>query len=84
MNIRHEPRSVELATMPLWPDAARMIGIGRSTAFELARRGEFPGALRLGHRWLVSRRLLELWLSGETNGRDDRKSGDPGRKCPAD
>ena len=55
--------------MPLWPDAAKMIGIGRSTAFELARRGEFPGALRLGHRWLVSRRLLELWLSGETIGR---------------
>lgn len=66
-----DPRgTIGCATMPLLPDAAKMIGVGRSTAFELARRGEFPGALRLGHRWLVSRRQLEIWLAGQANGQE--------------
>ena len=63
-----KPPGVQCATMPLWPDAATMVGVGRSTAFELARRGEFPGALRLGHRWLVGRQQLEMWLAGQANG----------------
>ena len=45
--------------------AAKLLGIGRQTAYELARRGELPGALRLGHRIVVSRRALSRFLDGE-------------------
>lgn len=47
------------------PQAARMLGIGRSLAFDLARRGQLPGALKLGGRTVVSRRILERTLNGE-------------------
>jgi excisionase family DNA binding protein len=34
--------------------AAVMLGIGVSTAYSLARRGQLPGAVKLGNRWRVS------------------------------
>ena len=43
-------------------EAARILGIGRQTAYELARQGKLPGALRLGHRIVVSRKALERFL----------------------
>ena len=43
-------------------EAARILGIGRQTAYELARQGKLPGARRLGHRIVVSRRALEAFL----------------------
>lgn len=46
-------------------EAARLLGIGRSLAYELARRGELPGALRLGGRIVVSRAALERFLAAE-------------------
>jgi excisionase family DNA binding protein len=45
--------------------AARMLGISRGGAYELARRGELPGALRLGGRIVVSRQVLERAVNGE-------------------
>ena len=33
--------------------AARMLGISKNLAYDLARRGELPGAIRLGHRRIV-------------------------------
>jgi hypothetical protein len=52
-------------TVPLWPDAARALGIGRTTALELAKRNEFPvPVIRAGKRWVVPtaalRRVLEI------------------------
>lgn len=44
---------------------AREVGVGRSLAYELARRGEIPGLLKLGNRYLVSRAALEKMLAGE-------------------
>lgn len=36
-------------TVPLWPTAAAVVGVGRSTAYEMARTGEWPTRLlRLG------------------------------------
>ena len=61
-------------------EAAAALGIGRTTAYELARRGELPGALRLGRRLVVSRTALDRLLAGDTptltaahpaGGRDD-------------
>ena len=65
-NIRTETLNVEMA--------AKMLGIGRQTAYDLASKGELPGALRLGGRIVVSRRLLEAFLDGKNQ--DERLSGE--------
>ena len=52
-----------LATIKV-EEAARILGIGRQTAYELARIGKLPGALRLGRRIVVSRKALEAFLDG--------------------
>jgi excisionase family DNA binding protein len=48
-------------------EAAKVLGISRTMAYELAGSGELPGARKLGHRIIVSRPVLEAWLleSGE-------------------
>jgi excisionase family DNA binding protein len=46
-------------------EAARRLGIGRTLAYELASRGELPGAVRLGGRIVVSERAIENIGSGE-------------------
>ena len=44
------------------PEAARALGLARNTAYALAARGELPGVLRLGRRWVVSRVALQRAL----------------------
>jgi predicted DNA-binding transcriptional regulator AlpA len=50
------------AVVPLWPDAARAVGVGRSRAYEMVRSGEWPTrVLRLGSMIRVpSAELLAL------------------------
>jgi excisionase family DNA binding protein len=43
-------------------EAAKILGIGRQTAYTLASRGELPGALRLGRRIVVSKQALARFL----------------------
>jgi excisionase family DNA binding protein len=43
-------------------EAARILGIGRNSAYEAARRGELP-VIRIGHRYVVPRVALERLLS---------------------
>jgi excisionase family DNA binding protein len=46
--------------------AASILGIGRSTAYDLIRRGEFPvPVVRLGHRLRIPVEPLRALLSGE-------------------
>ena len=45
-------------------EAARILGIGRQTAYNLAAQGKLPGARRLGRRIVVSRKALETFLAG--------------------
>ncbi len=45
------------------PETAKILGIGRSAAYEGARIGEFP-TVRIGKRLLVPKALLEQMLSG--------------------
>ncbi len=52
------------ATMTV-EEAAALLGIGRQTAYDLAARGGLPGALRLGRRWVISRKALDAWLEGK-------------------
>ncbi len=50
-------------TIPLWPDAAGILGMGRSTAYDLAKRDQFPvRLLRLGCKYRVSRADLLAYL----------------------
>ena len=63
----------ELADLPALldvPDAARVIGIGRSLAYELVRRGEWPTAvLRVGRLIKIpSGPLLRLVETGGASG----------------
>lgn len=53
-----QPRTVSVE------DAARILGIGRSLAYQLANDGQIP-TLRLGRRLLVPRARLDALL-GET------------------
>lgn len=46
-------------------EAAHLLGVGRGTAYGLARCGELPGAIRLGGRIVVSRAKLEAAINGE-------------------
>lgn len=52
----------EPATMKI-EEAARILGISRQTGYDLANVGKLPGAIRLGRRWVVSRRAIEEVLS---------------------
>ncbi|WPR66436.1 helix-turn-helix domain-containing protein [Glutamicibacter protophormiae] len=47
------------------PQAAVILGIGSSRAYELARSGELPGVRNLGGKFLVSRKELDAFLDGE-------------------
>ena len=47
-------------------EAAKTLGISRASAYELARKGELPGGLRLGGRIVVSRSALERVLEQPT------------------
>ena len=43
-------------------EAAKLLGVGRNTAYDAAVRGEIP-AKRIGpKRWIVPRAALEAWL----------------------
>lgn len=46
------------------PEAAALLGLGRGTAYDLAKRGALPGARRLGGRVIVYRPALMAWLEG--------------------
>jgi len=51
----------ERATLTV-EEAGRVLGIGRSAAYDAARRGELP-TIRIGKRLLVPRARLEALLS---------------------
>ncbi len=46
-------------------EAAELLGIGRSLAYEMVRTGKIP-ALRLGGKWLISRSRLKAMVDGPT------------------
>ncbi len=57
-------------------DVATVLGINRSTAYELARRDELPvPVIRLGRRMVVSRRAVEELLNAALD-KDQSLSGD--------
>ena len=47
-------------------ETAEMLGVSLPTAYELAKRKDFP-AMRFGRKILVSRYRLEEWVDSQTN-----------------
>jgi excisionase family DNA binding protein len=58
MAVKEEKRTL---TLDEW---AHTVGVGRSTAHELARAGKLPGLIKLGGRYLVSRAVMDRMLEG--------------------
>lgn len=50
------------------PEAARALGVGKDTAYQLIRDGRLP-AVRIGSRTRVPVADLVAWLSNEARGR---------------
>lgn len=50
------------------PEAAEMLVISKDLAYDLARRGELPGAFQLGRRWRVSLIKLRAAVHGSQDG----------------
>ena len=48
-------------------EAAELLGISRSSAYECVRRGEIP-SLTLGRRVVIPRRAFEALLDGAAEG----------------
>lgn len=46
------------------PEAAKRLGVSKSTAYELARREDFP-SFKVGNRLLVSVAGLEKWVEAQ-------------------
>lgn len=62
------------AAIPLWPDAAQVVGVGRSKAYEMAQNGEWPTRLlRLGNAYRVPTAELLALLGVE----EQRGDGEP-------
>ena len=61
MSIQVEPDASKRATYNLYPEAANILGVGRSAAYEGARKGDIP-TIRIGRRLLVPRQALERLL----------------------
>lgn len=61
-------------------ETAKVLGLGRTSAYEAVRRGEIP-VLRVGRRLLVPRAALERLLA-EPGGQGDAPLGRQGTGTP--
>ena len=60
MTIREEALTITVE------EAARLLGISRQTAYNLAAAGELPGVLRLGRRLVVGKKAILDALAGKS------------------
>jgi excisionase family DNA binding protein len=58
----HESKTPERLVLTV-PEAGRLVGLGRASAYQAARSGELP-TLRFGRRVVVPRAALDRLLSG--------------------
>jgi excisionase family DNA binding protein len=54
----------ERETLALWPEVAQRLGLSKNSVYQAAHRGEIPGCVRIGGRYLVRREPFERWLAG--------------------
>jgi excisionase family DNA binding protein len=60
-NQGQEAEVVEPLLVPVWPDAAKAIGLGRTKTFELIASGALP-SVRVGKRRLVPASALRAFV----------------------
>lgn len=61
---RRAEQVIETALALSVADAAKMLGLGKSSMYELVRQKKIPH-VRVGRRVLIPRRALESWLVRE-------------------
>ena len=61
VNAQEMVNLVETATITV-PQAAKILGIAKMTAYNLAKTGELPGCRRLGKRYVISKAALCEYL----------------------
>jgi hypothetical protein len=59
------PRPEEQPTMQLWPQVGELLGLGRASTYEAARRGDIP-TMRFGRRIAVPTAALRRLLGIDT------------------
>ena len=60
------------------PEAARLLRVAERTVYTLARRGELPGAVKVGNQWRIDRQTLMDWVRRQgqmSGGKTDRSDG---------
>jgi excisionase family DNA binding protein len=85
--VQAHPRGAEDRRTLTVAEAARILGIGRTKAYELAARNALPvRVIRLGRRLLVSRVELEAFLRGGDTAQpvQDGQPGAPGSGLTVD
>ncbi len=50
------------------PQAARLLGISNTMAYQMAARDELPGMVRIGRLVKVHRPTLDRWLEEQARG----------------
>lgn len=56
-------------------EAAEALGISRRSMYELLNREDFPAALKIGRRRLISRDLLAEWVRTQAGGQKETTPG---------
>jgi hypothetical protein len=50
-------------TIKLWPEAGRSPGLGRNATYDAAERGQIPGAVKIGGRWIVLAAVFDRFVN---------------------
>lgn len=56
------PEPEDRPTVPVWPTAGQALGLSRSSTYLAAQRGDLPGLLRIGGRYMVATAALRRAL----------------------
>lgn len=62
-------------------EAARRLNLNTKTVYEAIKRGQIPGAVRIGRAYRLSRKVFLNWL-GEDDGCETKDLGRQGREEP--
>jgi excisionase family DNA binding protein len=65
------PEKLECLTYSV-DQASKLLGIGRSSCYNLCASGDMPGCKRLGGRYLISRRALREFIEGDVEAVSQR------------
>lgn len=67
-DVEDRGRERELPLLLRVAEAATLLSISRSKAYELISSGEMPGVVRIGGSIRISSKALRRWIDGEVQG----------------